>query len=106
VNNVGKITAVIKNHVESLATSECSKGLLNAPGVFLLGFTFPGEDWHTSCGDAVDLVNVIDRIFEQLNTHAAAAWSCVEKMFCSTMQNMRDSTKTSKRIRIVHKMTR
>jgi hypothetical protein len=106
MNDVGKVTAIVENHVEGLATRECSKGLLNAPGIFLLGFTFPSEDWHTGCSDAVDLVNAIDRIFNHLNTHAAAAWSCVEKMFCSTVQKMRDSTKHQKRIRIVHKMTR
>ena len=106
VNDVGKVTAIVENHVEGLATRECSKALLNAPGIFLLGLTFPSEDWHTSCSDAVDLVNAIDQIVNHLNTHAAAAWSCVEKMFCSAVQKMRDSPNIKKRIGSVHKMTR
>jgi hypothetical protein len=55
VNDIGKITTVIEDHVEGLAAGECSKRLLNTPSVFLLGFAFPCKDRYTSRGDAVYL---------------------------------------------------
>lgn len=53
MNDVGKITTVIEDHIQGLATSKSSKRLLNTPGVFLLGFTFPCKDRDTSRGNAV-----------------------------------------------------
>lgn len=48
----GKVTTVIENHVERLATSEASDGLLNAPIVLLISLSFPGEDRDARGSDA------------------------------------------------------
>lgn len=49
VNEGGEVTTVVENQVQGLAAGEALDGLVNTPGVFLLGFTLPGED-----GDAGD----------------------------------------------------
>jgi hypothetical protein len=52
VDEVGQITSIIEDHVEGLATRESGNGLIDAPEVFFLGFTLPGEDGDTGGGDA------------------------------------------------------
>jgi len=47
VNNVGKITTIVKDHVEGLTVRE-EQGLLNAPDEFLISLTLPGVDRDTS----------------------------------------------------------
>jgi len=53
-----KISSIIKDHVERLATLESGNRLLNTPNIFFFGFTLPGEDRDTGSGDAkrTDLV--------------------------------------------------
>lgn len=52
VDKGGKITTVVEDHVERLAASEASNGLLNTPLVLLIGLSFPGEDGDTRGSDA------------------------------------------------------
>jgi len=72
VNESGKISSVIEDHVEGLAILESLDGLLHAPDfddnisftfsiivdeagspdVFLLSLTLPGEDGNTGSGDS------------------------------------------------------
>jgi len=47
-----KISSIIKDHVESLATLESGKRLLNTPNIFFFRFTLPGEHRDTSSSDA------------------------------------------------------
>ena len=47
----GKVTTVVKDHVEGLAAGESSQGLLDTPLVLLLGLTLPGEDGNTGGSD-------------------------------------------------------
>lgn len=61
----GKITTVVENHVQGLATSKSSDGLFNAPLVFLLGFTLPSEHRDTGSGDAA-----VGRQFTYKTKHA------------------------------------
>ena len=51
MNEGGKVTTVVKDHVEGLAIGESGQGLLNAPLVLLLGLALPGEDGNASGGD-------------------------------------------------------
>ena len=51
VNEGGKISSIVENHVEGLSVGETSNGLLHAPDVLLLGLSLPGEDGNTSSGD-------------------------------------------------------
>jgi hypothetical protein len=43
VDKGSEITTVIKDEIQLLAILECAKLLLQAPVVFLLGLTLPGE---------------------------------------------------------------
>ena len=58
MNEVGKVTTIIKDHVKALAIGESSEGLFNTPGVFLFGLTLPRKDRDASRSNAVN----IDRI--------------------------------------------
>ena len=51
VNVGGKVTAVVEDHVQRLATGETLDGLVNTPDVLLLGLALPGEDGNASNGD-------------------------------------------------------
>jgi hypothetical protein len=51
VDQVGQVTSVVEDHVESLAFGEGLQLLLNAPDVLLLGLALPGEDGDTGGGD-------------------------------------------------------
>ena len=51
VNEVCKVTTVIKDHVQGLATGKTLDGLVDTPKVFLLGLTLPGEDRDTGGSD-------------------------------------------------------
>jgi hypothetical protein len=50
VDNVGKITTIIKNHVEGLSIRE-EQSLLDTPDEFLISLTLPGVDRDTSGSD-------------------------------------------------------
>ena len=52
MNKGGQVTSIVKDHVQGFATLESGEGLLNAPSIFFLSFTFPGEDWNTGRGNA------------------------------------------------------
>lgn len=52
MNKGGQIAPIIKDHVQGSATFEAGKSLLNAPSIFFLSFTFPGENWNTGRGNA------------------------------------------------------
>ena len=54
VDEGGKVTTIIQNHIKWLAIRESSERLLNAPLILLLGLTLPGEDRDTSRSDAVN----------------------------------------------------
>ena len=47
----GKITAIIQDQVQRLVAREGRECLLDAPSVFLLGFTLPSENWNASSRD-------------------------------------------------------
>jgi len=49
VDHVGEVTSVVEDHVEWLTVWE-NNGLINAPFVFFVGFSFPGVDWDTGGG--------------------------------------------------------
>lgn len=46
-----QVASVIKDHVQGFTALEAGKSLLDAPRIFFLGFTFPGEDRNTSRGN-------------------------------------------------------
>ena len=52
VDEVGEITTIIENHVQSLAIWESCEGLLDAPYVFLFRLALPCKDRDTSRSDA------------------------------------------------------
>jgi len=52
VDESGEISTIIEDQVQALAILECNKLLLQAPFVFLLGLSLPGEDRDTSGGDS------------------------------------------------------
>jgi hypothetical protein len=47
VDESGEISTVIEDQVQALAILECNKLLLQAPLVFLLGLSLPGENRDT-----------------------------------------------------------
>lgn len=51
MNESGKISSIIENHVEGLSAGESGQSLLDAPGVLFLGLPLPGKDGDTSRGD-------------------------------------------------------
>ena len=51
VNVGGEVTTVVEDQVQRLATGETLDGLVNTPGVLLLGLTLPGENRNASSGD-------------------------------------------------------
>ncbi|KAF1770050.1 hypothetical protein GCK72_001867 [Caenorhabditis remanei] len=51
VNQVGQIASIVEDHVEWLPILE-DDGLLNAPFVFLVGFSLPGVNWNSGFGDS------------------------------------------------------
>jgi hypothetical protein len=51
MDKVGQITSIIEDHVQGLSIGKRGESLFDAPIVFFLGFTFPGEDRNTSSGD-------------------------------------------------------
>jgi hypothetical protein len=53
VNEIGKVTTVIEDHVQGLSIRESSESLLNAPVVLFLGLALPCEDRDTSRSNAV-----------------------------------------------------
>lgn len=60
VDEGGKVTSVVENHVEGLAVGKSSNGLLDTPVVLLLGLALPGEDGHTSGGDTENEERSVD----------------------------------------------
>jgi hypothetical protein len=52
MNQGGQVAAVIKDHIQGFIAFEAGNSLLHAPSIFFLGFTFPGENWNTSRGNA------------------------------------------------------
>ena len=48
----GKVTTVVKDHVEGLAVGERAEGLLDAPEVLLLSLALPRVYRNTSRGDS------------------------------------------------------
>ncbi len=72
VHKGGKVATVVEDHVERLATGEASDGLLNAPLVFLIGLSFPGEDGDARGSDAIQPRSIISE-GERFQTYAAAA---------------------------------
>lgn len=77
VHKVRQISAIIKDHVQRLATRESIKGLLNAPRVLLLGLSLPGVHRDTSSSNSADRVSSTNNkdSASLLETYAAAAWS-------------------------------
>jgi hypothetical protein len=53
MNNTRQITAIIKDHIEWLATRKSTESLLNTPVVLFLSLAFPGKNWNTGRGNAV-----------------------------------------------------
>ena len=53
MNQGGQVTSIIKDHVQGFTAIEAGNSLLDAPSVFFLGFTFPGEDWNASRGNTM-----------------------------------------------------
>lgn len=51
VDKGGQVTTIVEDHVEGLPAGEGSERLLNAPDVFLLSLSLPGEDGNASGGD-------------------------------------------------------
>jgi hypothetical protein len=106
VNDVGKITAIVKNHVEGLAARECSNRLLDTPSVFLLGFTFPSKDGHTSRSNTVSLVNIIRSCIQMQDySRSGSVVLCGEDVLKYDAK-MKDRSRAPENIRILHKMTR
>lgn len=81
MNKVGEITTIVQDHVQALAIGESSKSLFNAPGILLLCLTLPCKDGNTGGSDATDIWLFDIEENGLVDTHAAAAWSWVEKMF-------------------------
>jgi hypothetical protein len=52
VDEISQVTAVVEDHVQGFAASETSNCLLDTPVIFLFGLALPGENGHTSRGDA------------------------------------------------------
>ena len=52
VDQVCKVTSIVKDHIQRLAIRESSKGLFDAPSVLLLGLALPGEDRDAGGRDA------------------------------------------------------
>lgn len=76
MHKVRQVSAIIKDHVQRLATRESGEGLLNAPCVLLLGFPLPSVHRDTSGSNSVDRVSSIScDVASLLETYAAAAWS-------------------------------
>ena len=48
MNKIGKVTPIIKDHVEGFAARERRKRLLDAPSILLLGLAFPSENGDSS----------------------------------------------------------
>ena len=80
VHHRGQVATIIEDHVQGLAVLEASDGLVDAPLVLLLSLTLPGEHRHASCGNAKHGISAL-LTDTRTCTYAAAAWSCVEKMF-------------------------
>jgi hypothetical protein len=60
MNQGGQVASVIKDHVQGSITFEAGKSLLDAPRILFLSFTFPGEDWNTSRGNATYTNNQVN----------------------------------------------
>ena len=84
MNEGRQVTTIVQDHVEGLAVRECSQSLLNTPVVFLFGLTLPGEDRNAGSGNTAQGKQINSRFLnpDQEFTHAEAAWSWVEKIFC------------------------
>ena len=54
VDEVGEITTIIEDHVQSLAIWESCEGLLDAPYVFLFRLALPCKDRNTGSRDTED----------------------------------------------------
>ena len=52
MNQGSQVASIIKDHVQGFTVFEAGNSLLDAPSIFFLSFTFPGEDWNTSSGNA------------------------------------------------------
>ena len=82
VYEVSEIATVVEDHVEGLSTCESGDCLVDAPCVLFLCLAFPGKDGYASSGNAAsDISGMYMRVRRCGETHAAAAWSWVEKMF-------------------------
>lgn len=65
VDKGSEVTAVVEDHVEWLVTLEGTKGLLDAPVVFLLGLTLPRVNRHASSGDAGEVLECMTPVLQQ-----------------------------------------
>ena len=52
MNQGGQVASIIKDHVQGFTAIEAGNSLVDAPSILFLSFTFPGEDWNTSRGNA------------------------------------------------------
>jgi len=74
MNKGGQVASVIKDHVQGFATLKPGKSLLNAPSIFFLTFTFPGEDRNTGrCNTTKTVIFVLSSSSITTKTYAAAA---------------------------------
>lgn len=53
MNESGKVTTVVEDHVERLAAGEGGESLLNAPEVLLFRLSLPSVDGNAGCGNTV-----------------------------------------------------
>ena len=91
MDKVGKVTAIIQDHVQGLSIGE-HKGLLDTPHVLLVGLSLPGIDWDASDGNGsrsmvlgaediatapLDLHNRHDAHEEENNSVTIHWWLCI-----------------------------
>jgi hypothetical protein len=104
MNQGGQVASIIKDHVQGFTAFEAGNSLLYAPRIFFLGFTFPGEDWNTSRGNTTYKPVQFFEIHQALQkTHAAAAWSWVEKIFWIKLHQL---SAENDMVQTLHKRTR
>ena len=117
VDHGSEVTTVVEDHVGLAAVGKSGERLLNAPEVLLLGLALPGEDGDTAAEGPIFRHGFNDSHGRQTyvtamlfgeksqvsssscdsaggsSTHAAAAWSWVEKMLQPVSKDSQQGTR-------------
>ena len=77
MNQLGKIPAIVENHVKTLAFRKCSKGLFDTPSVFFFSFAFPCVNRNTGSSNTKhryqSAMHDIEMQYPEKYAYAAAA---------------------------------